>query len=215
MRKFWKVARHEFLTTVTRRSFLLALILVPLVPALLLGLFNLLNRGNENNLMEIFAREVANPLPFGVYDQSGLIKDYPDWLTKGALIEMKDEATAREAVSSGRLQGFYKIDANYLESGRVVLIKPEISMFSGVAQSEGITDLINYNLMGSSQDLYLRYTNPIQFEASPINPETADTRAHLQYGEFLCHMHNDVFYFIIIFSSSMMLNSVAKEKKIG
>lgn len=214
MRKFWKVARHEFLTTVTRRSFLLALILVPLVPALLLGLFNLLNRGNENNLMEIFAREVANPLPFGVYDQSGLIKDYPDWLTKGALIEMKDEATAREAVSSGRLQGFYKIDANYLESGRVVLIKPEISMFSGVAQSEGITDLINYNLMGSSQDLYLRYTNPIQFETSPINPETADTRDTSNMANFFVpYAITMFFYFIIIFSSSMMLNSVAKEKE--
>jgi len=37
MKKIWIVFKTEFINTITRRSFLLTLILVPLVPALILG----------------------------------------------------------------------------------------------------------------------------------------------------------------------------------
>jgi ABC-type Na+ efflux pump permease subunit len=37
MNKTWTVLKTEFINTVTRRSFLLTLILVPLVPAVILG----------------------------------------------------------------------------------------------------------------------------------------------------------------------------------
>ena len=42
MKKTWIVLKTEFLNTVTRRSFILALILVPLVPAIILGVMSLL-----------------------------------------------------------------------------------------------------------------------------------------------------------------------------
>jgi ABC-2 type transport system permease protein len=213
MRKLWVIAKHEFITTVTRRSFLLALILLPLIPALLLGLLNLFNRGNENNLLKLFTRENTNPLPVGVVDKSGLINDYPDWLSKGSIVKMSDDATAREAVTAGRLQGYYVIDADYLHNGKVMLVKPEVNLFSGLVQSQSITDLINYNLMGSSPDLYLRYTNPIQFELTPINPETADTRDTNNMASFFVPYGVTMFFCImIIFSSNMMLTAVAREK---
>lgn len=213
MRKLWVVAKHEFITTVTRRSFLLTLILLPLVPMLLLGLFNLINRGNENNLLKLFTRETTNPLPVGVVDESGLINDYPDWLIKGSMVKMDDVATAREAVSAGRLQGYYVIDADYINNGKVVLVKPEVNLFSGLVQSQTVTELINYNLMGSSPELYLRYTNPIQFELTPINPETADSRDTDNMANFFVPYGVTMFFYIIILaSSSMMFTSVGKEK---
>jgi ABC-2 type transport system permease protein len=213
MHKLWVVAKHEFITTVTRRSFLLTLILLPLVPMLLLGLFNLINRGNENNLLKLFTREATNPLPIGIVDESGLINDYPDWLIKGSTVKMDDAATAREAVSAGRLQGYYIIDADYINNGKVVLVKPEVNLFSGLVQSQTVTELINYNLMGSSPELYLRYTNPIQFELTPINPETADTRDTNNMASFFVPYGVTMFFYsIILSSSSMMFTAIGKEK---
>lgn len=213
MHKLWVVAKHEFITTVTRRSFLLTLILLPLVPMLLLGLFNLINRGNENNLLKLFTRETTNPLPVGVVDESGLINDYPDWLIKGSMVKMDDAATAREAVSAGRLQGYYVIDADYINNGKVMLVKPEVNLFSGLVQNQTITELINYNLMGSSSDLYLRYTNPIQFELTPINPETADSRDTDNMASFFVPYGVTMFFYSIILSSSIrMFTAIGKEK---
>ncbi|MGB4594943.1 MAG: ABC transporter permease [Anaerolineaceae bacterium] len=213
MRNLWKIARYEFTTTVTRRSFLLTLILLPLIPAVLLGLLNILNRGTNNNLLQIFSNEVANPLPVGVLDQSRLVNDYPDWLVKGNIVRISDESSGREAVNSGRLQGYYIIDADYLDNGKVTLVKPEINLFSGMVQSQLVTELINYNLMGSSADLYLRYTNPIQFEVTPINAETADTRDTSNMANyFVPYGVTMFFYFMIISSSNMMLTAIGREK---
>jgi len=214
MRKLWSVVKYEFLSTITRRSFLLTLILLPLVPALLLGLLNLLNRGNDNNLLNMFIKEATNPLPVGVVDQSGLINDYPDWLVKGAVVKMTDDPAAREAVTAGRLQGFYVIDADYLNNGKVMLVKEEVNLFSGNVQNQTMTELINYNLMGSSADLYLRYTSPIQFELTPINPATADTRDTDNMATFFVPYGVTMFfYFMIIFSSNLMLTAVSREKE--
>ena len=214
MRKLWSVVKYEFLRTVTRRSFLLTLFLVPLVPALLLGVLNLLNRGNENNLLNMFTKEATNPLPVGVVDQTGLINNFPDWLVKGSVIKFSDDSAARDAVIAGRLQGFYVIDADYLKNGKVMLVKEEVNLFSGMVQSQAITELINYNLMGSSPELYLRYTNPIQFELTPINPETADTRDTDNMANFFVPYGVTMFfYFMTIFTSNMMLTAVSREKE--
>ena len=84
MANLGKVFKFEFLNLVTKRSFLLTVILVPLIPALLLFVLGMLNDDQTQNLGQIFTSEIANPLPIGVVDQSGIVKDYPDWLTSGA-----------------------------------------------------------------------------------------------------------------------------------
>jgi hypothetical protein len=80
MRDILKVIKFEFLTVLRRRSFILSLILVPLIPSLLLGVLNLINQDGSLSFQEIFVQEVANPLPIGVVDMGNVIKEYPDWL---------------------------------------------------------------------------------------------------------------------------------------
>jgi len=42
MRKIWRVFKYEFMSVVSRRSFILGLILVPLLPTIIIGLVSLL-----------------------------------------------------------------------------------------------------------------------------------------------------------------------------
>lgn len=213
MRKTWEIAKHEFLTTVSRRSFLITLILLPLIPALLLGLLNLLNQGTEYDISKMLNDEVSNPLPVGVLDRSGLLKEFPDWLVKGKIVRIQDEESAREGVIDGRLQGYYLVDSDYLTNGKITLIKPDVNMFSGMVQNQTLTDLVNYNLMGSSDELFLRYTTPIEVESIPINPQTADTRDTDNLANFFVpYAVAMFFYMMIIFSSNMMLAAVSREK---
>ena len=50
MRNIINIFKFEFLTVVQRRSFLLSLILVPLIPSLLLGGMKLLNKGESPSI---------------------------------------------------------------------------------------------------------------------------------------------------------------------
>ena len=214
MANLGKVFKFEFLNLVRRRSFMLMIILVPLIPSLLFFLLGMLNDDQTQSITQIFTSEVANPLPIGVVDQSGIVKDYPDWLTNGALVEVVDEDTARQRTAENKLEGFFVIAPDYLESGKVTYIKPEISMITEIVQQGALDELINYNLMGADQQLYLRYTNPVTYRYEYLDPETADTRDQDSAASFLVpYAIMMLFYMLILISSSFMLNAVGKDKE--
>ena len=148
MRNILKVFKFEFLNVLSRRSFILTLILVPLIPSLLLGVLNLINQDKAPSVQEVIIQEVANPLPIGVVDPGNVIKEYPEWLTQGRLVPEESEASAREKTASGQLQGFYLIEPDYLETGKMRFIKPQISMITELLQQDVLKDLVNFNLLG-------------------------------------------------------------------
>lgn len=213
MSNLGKVFKFEFLNIVTKRSFLLMVILVPLIPVLLFSLLGLLNDDQTQSIGQLFTSEVANPLPIGVVDQSGVVKDYPDWLTNGALVEVEDENTARQRTAANQMEGYFVIAPDYLESGKVTYIKPEINMITEIVQQGALDELINYNLMGSDQQLYLRYANPVSYNYVYLNPETADTRDQDSVANFVVpYSITLLFYMLILISSSFMLTAVGKDK---
>ncbi len=214
MRDILKVFKFEFLTVLRRRSFILSLILVPLIPSLLLGVLNLINQDESLSFQEIFVQEVANPLPIGVVDMGNVIKEYPDWLTQGRLVPEVSEEEAREKTAAGQLQGFYVIEPDYLETGSMRFIKPQISMITELLQQDLLKDLINYNLLGADQERFMRFMNPTTFTYEYLNPETADTRDQSNAATYwVPYAVTMFFYMIILISSGVMLNAVTKDKE--
>jgi ABC-type Na+ efflux pump permease subunit len=53
MNKTWAVFRYEFLKTVTRRSFILTLILIPLIPTLLLGALKIIGGPQKMSIQQV------------------------------------------------------------------------------------------------------------------------------------------------------------------
>lgn len=213
MTNLGKVFKFEFLNLITRRSFLLMIVLVPLVPIVLFTLLGLLNDDQTQTLGQMFTSEVANPLPIGVVDQSGIVTDFPDWLTNGNLVEVADENTARQRTVANQLEGFFVISSDYVESGKVTYFKPEINMITEIVQQGTLDELLNYNLMDSDQDMFLRYTNPVNYTYEYLNPETADTRDQNLVANYVVpYVITMLFYMLILISSSIMINAVGKDK---
>lgn len=213
MTNLGKVFKFEFLNLITRRSFLLMIVLVPLVPIVLFTLLGLLNDDQTQTLGQMFTSEVANSLPIGVVDQSGIVTDFPDWLTNGNLVEVADEDTARQRTVANQLEGFFVISSDYVESGKVTYFKPEINMITEIVQQGTLDELLNYNLMDSDQDMFLRYTNPVNYTYEYLNPETADTRDQNLVANYVVpYVITMLFYMLILISSSIMINAVGKDK---
>lgn len=214
MKKALQVFKYEFVTAVSRRSFLLMLILVPLVPTLLLGAVRLINRGQDTTIQQMFTETVANPLPYGVVDLSGIIQSYPDWIVYGQLVPVADEATARAQTESGQLEGYYVVSADYIATGEVLLVKPQVNLISEVMQDQTLVQLLNYHLLGANQDLYLKFTNPTQIVQQPLTPGQASTRdPNSLYNYFMPYAVLLFFYMFVLISASMMLSSVSKDKE--
>ena len=214
MRNIFMVCKFEFLTVLRRRAFILSLILVPLIPALLLGAMKLFNQGESPSIQEMIMQEVGSPLPIGVVDLGNVIKDYPDWLTQGRFVPVASEDEARSKTAAGQLQGFYVIEPGYLETGKMRFIKPQVGMLTELLQKNVLQDLINYNLLGANQDRFLRYMNPASFTYEYFNPETADTRDQSSGATYwVPYAVTMFFYMFIVISSGLMFNAVTKDKE--
>lgn len=209
----WNVFKYEFLSLVKRRSFILSLVLVPLIPMLIIGALKLLQGKDVPSIQEVFVKELANPLPFGIVDESGLITQYPEW-SKMRFIAIEGEAQAREKTAAGELQGFYRISKDYLTSGEITLIKPEVNMVSELAETKSLGELIKFNLIDGDEALYTRMTNPMAVETRYLDVEKADTRDQSSGATFGVPFAIALFfYMLIIISSNQMLSAISKEKE--
>jgi ABC-2 type transport system permease protein len=117
MRKFWAVAKHEFLKITRKRSFVLGTLAMPLF---FVGIMALA-------IVVVVAGEEQKPL--GYVDQAGLLKtvtvlppEFDDGPNPVTLVAFADEARARGALENHEIQAYYVLPADYLTSHNVQLI---------------------------------------------------------------------------------------------
>jgi ABC-2 type transport system permease protein len=117
MRKFWVVAKHEYLKIARKRSFLLGSLAMPLF---FVGITALA-------IIVVIAGEDQRPL--GYVDQAKLLTavtvlppEFDDGPNPIALVAFADEAQARAALDKREIQAYYVLPADYLTSHNAQLI---------------------------------------------------------------------------------------------
>ncbi len=122
MSKLWRIAQHEYSRHVFRRRFLLALSSVPLMIVLMALLV----------IVVIIVN--SDPTPVGYIDQSSLLANpIPQPAAKWpertiAMRAYPDEATAKADLEAGKLQAYFVLSADYLQTGKakeVYLTQPK------------------------------------------------------------------------------------------
>jgi ABC-2 type transport system permease protein len=100
------VARHEFLTMIRRRSFILSTVGMPVVFGLIIG------------VMILVVRITADPRPVGYVDHSGLVAGVT---TPPGIQSYPDEQEAFQALEEGQLRAVYVVAQDYVQSQQVDL----------------------------------------------------------------------------------------------
>lgn len=215
MKKTWLVLKTEFINTVTRRSFILTLILVPLILALILGAISLFGGGDNDDQGAISQPGPVTNIAEGYVDQANIISQLPDWVEQGRLVSYDSEEAARQDTESGHLQGYYIIPANYLETGSIQYVRTDFNPFTAMDESGIIDGVIEYNLLGAVDQRYDTYLNPIQVQPVDLTPGGQERRSQIDnpLAFYLPYGVTMLFYILILTSASLMLNSVAKEKE--
>jgi ABC-2 type transport system permease protein len=217
MNKVWSVLKTEFINTITRRSFILTLILVPLLPALILGGISLF--GGDQPIE--WASGAMQPLPDdqvteGYLDLANIITYTPAWLTEERLIRFDIETDAREAVLTGKISSYYVIQPDYMETGGIQVVSQDFNPMASTDTTWVINALIQFNLLDGDQAMFEVFQNPIQVQYFDLAPEETEAAGvdmsnpiifYIPYGMTM------LFYVLILTSASLMMNSVAKEKE--
>jgi len=213
MNRTWTVFKYELINTISRRSFILTLILVPLVPALILGVINILGDHQTQAIQELFIPDTKISNNEGYVDQADLIQSLPEWLPKDRLAPYPDEDSARLAMDEGKITAFYIIPENYIETGDVRYIRTDFNPVTGFEQSEMLNQVLRFNLLGGEGELYQKYQKTMTFEFVNLKPEVLERDQDNPLTFYLPYGVTLLFYIIVLTTSSLMLNSVSKEKE--
>jgi ABC-2 type transport system permease protein len=216
MKKTWLVLKTEFINTISRRSFLLTLILVPLVPALILGgitLFSGDGDGSGEDSLGIFQPSEPEMISEGFVDEAGMIKELPDWIEESRLRQYPSQDTAQEDTREGLISGFYVIQEDFLETGAIRYVREDFNPLSALETTDIIQNLIDFNLLGADPQRFHLYENPVQILQVSLAPEEMDRDMANPLAFYLPYGVTMLFYVLILTSASLMLNSVAKEKE--
>jgi ABC-2 type transport system permease protein len=218
MRRIILVMRHEIITTVTRKSFLFTAFGVPIISTLILFGVSLLNRNAPNALNQVLGSggQIKDQNQ-GYVDLSGIIKVMPPSASGDTLQAYPSVTAARQALSDGKINGYYVISKDYLHTGEITLVEPEFNPLNSFESTNTlpanrIQYYLNFNLLGGDIRLANRVAQPMNLETTLLEPEEPRDQDN-PMTFFLPYAVTMIFYITILMSSSLLLNSVTKEKE--
>ena len=207
MRDVLTIFRHEFLTLVRRRSFLILVVGLPLLAAILVLILNVRAPSPEDLLT--LAMPEAPSAPQGYVDQSGIVQQIPPALA-GAFRSFGTVADARLAAERGEISGFFVVPPDYLESGRVSFYSSDFNPLNAEGQATAFRYVLVSNL-ASDEALSAALWQPmaleeIATEARDTGPTTDAVAYWLPYGLLM------LLFMSLSFSSGWLLQSISNEK---
>lgn len=213
MKKTLLVLKNEFKSVVTRKSFLLTLVLLPLTSFIILLVVSGIQKGDSGtaSLLKNVFQPGSGIIMEGFIDHSGLMTVIPPDITD-ELSRYDSETAAEKALKEGTIAAYYVIPADFIETGDIICIRPDFNPLGGASSSGPVSTLVAYNLTNGDFNLAARIQNPINASEVDISNQVQRDSGHwLTF--FLPYIVTFLFYIVIMTSSSLMLSSVTNEKQ--
>jgi ABC-2 type transport system permease protein len=166
MKKTLLVTRHEFLTTMRRRSYQVMSFGLPLLSVLILFVVTLVRGGSGTDDLAEDPNVPSELKTEGFVDISGLIEVIPDDLP---LIRFADEAAAQEALEAEEISAFYVIPAEYIQRGEVIYVHADLTPRSSEGQDWLIRRTLLVNLVEGDVALADKVWSPMALEITDIS----------------------------------------------
>lgn len=204
MSKLWLIAKDEFRRNVYKKSFILALLSVPLMLA-----FNI-------SIGLIIENLEKDSTPIGYIDNSGLL-EHPisaaneDASDTVSIIAFDSQETARQALLRGEVQAFYVLSADYLTSTNVELFYMEEP--AGNATSQWY-DFLQYNLLADyPPEIANRLIEGTRMTIRSPGGNIEMPAGGPTLGSMLPLFTSVAFVFLLLFSSGYLMSGVIEEKE--
>jgi ABC-2 type transport system permease protein len=215
MRNEWLVIRHEARVVLGSRWFWTMTIAFPLLLVALTALPEAASRrAFRVEALGLLEAPTGAASVIGYVDPAGLIAALPPGF-EDRLRAYPDEETARAALAAGDSREYYVIPADYLATGRIVLVAESISPLVDLAGAPLLEQALTYNLVGDAATAALIQQPIRRLEERPLRPDAPRREQPEDLMSSLALPFGVMFilFFILTASAGFMLQSVSKEKQ--
>jgi ABC-2 type transport system permease protein len=202
MSKLWLIAKDEFRRNVYKKSFILALLSVPLMLAFNVGIGLILENLQKDST------------PIGYVDHSGLL-DQPISITDTSdavpIIAFESEEEARAALQSKEIQAYYVLSADYMTTSNVELYYLEEPAQNATSQWYRF---LQVNLLADyPQDITKRVIEGTRMTIRSPGGTIEMPAGGPTLGSMLPLFTSVSFVFLLLFSSGYLMSGVIEEKE--
>ena len=138
MKKVLLVLKNELFRVMSRRSFWLTALGLPILGTLIFTVVGAVNKNAAAS--QAVTQIITSPQdsrPEGYVDLGGIIRLIPPTVKPGSFIAFPDEPAARLALDGGRISAYYVVAADYINTGKVTYIRPDFNpLATGGAPSD-------------------------------------------------------------------------------
>ena len=215
MKKTLRVAVNEIITLITRPSFWIAVLGIPLAAALIFAATGAIkkNAAAKQTVSEVFVGQ-QDTRPEGYVDLSGILQQIPASVPAGKFIAYPSEAAARAALGSGEIAAFYVVPEDYLQSGKIRYIRPDFNpLASGNTQSDLFTWMVQVNLVGGDWQFANLVNGPLKVDEVSLAPVVTTAESENPLALWTPYAITLLFYMLVMTSASLLLSNVSKEKE--
>ena len=214
MKKIFIVLVNEITTILTRPSFWLAAVGIPLIGAVIFAVVGGIN-GNAGTSAAV-SQIISGPQdtrPEGYVDLSGVIKAIPETVPANTFVAFSDEAAARLALTKGEIAAFYIVPADYIQNGNITYIRPDFNPLATSGDQSGLFQwVLQVNLAGGDISLASLVNGPLHVQDNSL-ALTAPPDENNILAFWAPYAVTLIFYFLIMGSASLLLSSISKEKE--
>ena len=173
MKKIKVVLLHEIITQISRKSFWIITLAIPVMGALMMVVVGAINRNAD--ISEAVSGVVNNPVetrPEGFVDPGGLIKAIPEDFPQGLFVQYPDEAAATASLQAGDIAAFYVLPEDYVDEGKIYFVAENFNLLESGSERSGMFNwVVDVNLLGGDANLTSLSNGPFQVEWISLAPE--------------------------------------------
>ena len=210
MKKILIILRHEFLTIVTKPSFWIGLLVVPLITGVIFGVIAL---GSIAAAAATSARKSAEiPKPQGYVDLSKIVNaSYISGTTP--LQSFAGPADAQVALNAGQISGYYLVPQDFLATGEVKFVSNAFSPFEDMNKTSDFRRVLELSLLAGDSALLQRVQNPVDVQTRTSMAPAEQQRNVLDGFSPLPFAVCLLFFMVLITASSYLMSTVSTEKE--
>jgi ABC-2 type transport system permease protein len=210
MKKISLILKNEFISVVTRPSFLITLFLLPILGSIGMVMVSVFSLNQPSNLSAGINVEREKIKVQGFLDSGILIKEIPANLSS-SFIRLENESIANEELATGNISSYFIIPKDYIDRGEIIQVQKDFNVFNSGDSTDQLQDLLISNLI-ADDTLANRLTSPLNFRTEYLSPLTERDQA--DSNQFVVpYAIMMLLYILIITSASLLLTSIVAEKQ--
>lgn len=214
----WQVFRYELQRNLLRRGYLFTTFGIPILAFVAIFAIQTINSAPTANQPAAAQVEMPEVLDFRAIDHAGFVdlSGVYDGVEepRGILIRYESEAAAQAALEAGEIDVYYIIPADYLQTGEVTMVQPELAL--GQVQERPMRVLRDLKLAQTLRDPQLaqRLSTPSVISETSLTREVPDAAQRSEDESFAAvYVFALVFMLSIFLTNGYLMQSVIEEKE--